>query len=139
VTAPGNTSIIVILVLGIVVTSAYAIGRIQQWYLFGVRRDAAYRAGYDSASSLMLSVVASAAVPGESVTAKKPVPNNPVPNHHVVQNAHVAPIAHVTQNTHAEHRLTARNARPAAGGARQRQRAVAAARGNPGSRHARLP
>jgi hypothetical protein len=134
VTAPGNTSIIVILVLGIVVTSAYAIGRIQQWYLFGVRRDAAYRAGYDSASSHMLSVVANAAVPGESTPAKKPVPNN-----HVVQNAHAAPIAHVTQNTHAEHRLTARNARPAAGGARQRQRAVAAARGNPGSRHARLP
>lgn len=133
-TAPGNTSIIIILVLGIVVTSAYAIGRIQQWYLHGVRRDAAYRAGYDSASSLMLSVVANAAVPGEPTGAKKPVPSN-----HVVQNAHVAPVVHVTQNTHAEHRLTARNARPAAGGARQRQRAVTAARGNPGSRHARLP
>jgi len=60
VTAPGNTSIIILIVLGIVVTTAYAIGRIQQWYLHGVRRDAAYRAGYDSASSLMLSVVAGA-------------------------------------------------------------------------------
>ena len=59
-TAPGNTSIIILIVLGIVVTTAYAIGRIQQWYLHGVRRDAAYRAGYDSASSLMLSVVAGA-------------------------------------------------------------------------------
>ena len=55
----------------------------------------------------------------------------------VAQNAHVAPK--LSLNTHAEYRVAARNGRPAAAGARQRQRTVAAARGNPGSRHARLP
>ena len=71
-TSPGNASIILFIVLGIVVTTAYAIGRIQQWYLHGVRRDAAYRAGYDSASSLMLSVVAGATTPATTAAPDQP-------------------------------------------------------------------
>lgn len=62
-TAPGNSEIIILLVLGIVVSSSYAIGRIQQWYQHGIRRDEAYRTGYDRATSLMFTMVNDASAP----------------------------------------------------------------------------
>jgi hypothetical protein len=49
-TAPGDSIIVVLLALVLVVASAYAAGRIHQWYRNGVHRDRAYREGYDKAS-----------------------------------------------------------------------------------------
>ena len=46
--------ITLVLSLGIVMAGAYAMGRIHQWYRYGVEREEAYRSGYDKASlSLM--------------------------------------------------------------------------------------
>jgi len=49
-TAPGNNVVIFLLALALVVASAYASGRIHQWYRNGLERDQAYRDGYDQAS-----------------------------------------------------------------------------------------
>jgi hypothetical protein len=58
--APGNSAITIILALSIVLSSAYAIGRVHQRYRNGGARDTAYRNGYDKASHSILDVVATA-------------------------------------------------------------------------------
>jgi len=55
--APGDRFIILILTLGFVVSSAYAMGRIHQWYKHGVERDEAYRSGFDKASHAMMELI----------------------------------------------------------------------------------
>ena len=49
-TAPGNDVLVLVLTLSVVVSSAYAIGRIHQWNKHGTERDEAFRHGYDQAS-----------------------------------------------------------------------------------------
>jgi hypothetical protein len=49
-TAPGNSPILILMALLFVIASAYASGRLHQWYRHGVQRDRAYRKGYDEAS-----------------------------------------------------------------------------------------
>ena len=50
-TAPGNSVLAALLALAFVVASAYAAGRIHQWFRNGAQRDRAYREGYAKASN----------------------------------------------------------------------------------------
>ena len=59
-TAPGNTMLIMVLTFGIVVSTTYALGRIQQWHRHGATRDKAYRNGYDEAAASLLRMVRNA-------------------------------------------------------------------------------
>ncbi|WP_250035972.1 hypothetical protein [Paractinoplanes maris] len=56
-TAPGNEALIFLIALSILLSSAYAFGRIHQWHKRGVERDQAYRTGYDNASRSILSMM----------------------------------------------------------------------------------
>ncbi|WP_250009574.1 hypothetical protein [Actinoplanes sp. M2I2] len=56
-TAPGNETIIFIIALGILLSGAYAFGRIHQWHKRGVERDQAYRTGYDKASRSIMAMI----------------------------------------------------------------------------------
>lgn len=58
-TGPSTSVLTLLIMLAIVVSSAYATGRIHQWYRHGLARDEAYRGGYDKASlSLLASMLA---------------------------------------------------------------------------------
>ncbi|MGK5679764.1 hypothetical protein [Actinoplanes sp. URMC 104] len=57
-TAPGNEFLIVLLGLSVLLSSAYAFGRMHQWHRRGRERDDAYRTGYDIASRSILSMMA---------------------------------------------------------------------------------
>jgi hypothetical protein len=57
-TAPGNEVIVLLLTLGVFLSSAYAIGRIHQWKKCGRERDEAYRNGYEKASRAIIGVLA---------------------------------------------------------------------------------
>jgi hypothetical protein len=56
-TAPGNQYLVIILTLGILLSSAYAVGRIHEWHRHGVKRDEAYRVGYDQASHTLIGLM----------------------------------------------------------------------------------
>jgi hypothetical protein len=56
-TAPGNDLLIVILTLSVILSGAYAIGRIHQWHRHGQERDEAYHAGYDKASRSIIGMM----------------------------------------------------------------------------------
>jgi hypothetical protein len=56
-TAPGNDFLFLVLTLSILLSSAYAVGRIHQWHKHGVERDEAYRLGYDKASLSILNAM----------------------------------------------------------------------------------
>ena len=66
-TAPGNDLLYLALVLSIVISSAYAVGRIHQWHRYGVERDEAYRTGYDKASQAIIVLMT-----GRSAAAPEP-------------------------------------------------------------------
>jgi hypothetical protein len=48
-TAPGNDLILILFLLGVFLSGAYAVGRIHQWQKCGLERDEAYQLGYDKA------------------------------------------------------------------------------------------
>jgi hypothetical protein len=56
-TAPGNDPLFLALTLSLLMSSAYALGRIHQWHRHGLERDEAYRRGYDKASLSILSMM----------------------------------------------------------------------------------
>ena len=56
-TAPGNDLIEILLAMAFFIASAYAAGRIHQWYKYCLERDCAYREGYDAASQSMFDAV----------------------------------------------------------------------------------
>ncbi|MFI6073854.1 hypothetical protein ACIA5C_20000 [Actinoplanes sp. NPDC051343] len=56
-TAPGNDPLFLALTLGLLMSTAYALGRIHQWHRHGLQRDEAYRRGYDRASVSILSIM----------------------------------------------------------------------------------
>ncbi|GAA0535780.1 hypothetical protein GCM10010172_16330 [Paractinoplanes ferrugineus] len=58
-TAPENAFLFVALMLAILMSSAYALGRIHQWHKNGLERDEAYRRGYDKASVSILGIMTS--------------------------------------------------------------------------------
>jgi hypothetical protein len=64
-TAPESHPLQLILSLVLAAPVSYAIGRIHQWYTHSLRRDVAFREGYDHASHAMfdLAVQQRAAVP----------------------------------------------------------------------------
>jgi hypothetical protein len=72
-TAVSNTVITVGLSLSIFVSSAYALGRIHQWYRHGAAREVAYRDGYDKASHTMFGLV----TPEEEVAPELRLPTEP--------------------------------------------------------------
>ena len=76
-TAPGNNFIEIILSLAFVILSSYAIGRIQQWYKYGLERDGAYREGYDQASRSMfdMATVHRSSHPEARTPAARPRPS----------------------------------------------------------------
>lgn len=57
-TAPGNNLLLLVLTLSVLVSSAYAVGRIHQWHKYGLERDEAYRLGYDKASLSIIELMA---------------------------------------------------------------------------------
>ncbi len=57
-TAPGNNLLFLVLTLSVLVSSAYAIGRIHQWHKHSHDRDEAYRPGYDKASQSIIRLIA---------------------------------------------------------------------------------
>jgi len=65
-TAPGNNPLFLALTLSILMSSAYALGRIHQWRKHGRERDEAYRRGYDRASLSILRIM----TPGGPVGAE---------------------------------------------------------------------
>lgn len=60
-TAPGNDVLLLTLTVSILLSSAYAIGRIHQCRRYGIERDEAYRLGYDKASLSVLALMANPA------------------------------------------------------------------------------
>jgi len=52
-TAPGSHLLQVLFSLLLVIPSSYVLGRVHQWYIHCLRRDAAFRTGYDHASHSM--------------------------------------------------------------------------------------
>jgi hypothetical protein len=56
-TAPGNDLIILVLTLAVLLSSAYAVGRIHQWHKYGLERDEAYQIGYDKASRTIIGMM----------------------------------------------------------------------------------
>jgi hypothetical protein len=56
-TAPGNDPLFLALTLSLLMSSAYALGRIHQWHKHGLERDEAYRRGYNKASVSILSMM----------------------------------------------------------------------------------
>jgi hypothetical protein len=56
-TAPGNDPLFLALTLMLLMSSAYALGRIHQWHKHGLERDEAYRRGYDKASLSILTMM----------------------------------------------------------------------------------
>src|SRR4051812_16217494 len=56
-TAPGNDLLFLVLTLSILLSSAYAVGRIHEWHRHGVERDEAYRRGYDKASLSIITMM----------------------------------------------------------------------------------
>jgi hypothetical protein len=63
--APGNDPLVLALTLSIVMSAAYALGRIHQWRKHGLERDEAYRRGYDRASLSILSIMTGRGGAGE--------------------------------------------------------------------------
>lgn len=55
-TVSGSHLVQLLLALGLVVPSSYVAGRVHQWYSHSLRRDAAFRQGYDDASQSMFSL-----------------------------------------------------------------------------------
>lgn len=62
-TVPGNSFLVVVLTLSILVSSAYAVGRIHEWHRHGLKRDESYRLGYDKASHSMIGLMNAARPP----------------------------------------------------------------------------
>lgn len=52
-TAPESHLLHLLFSLGLVVPSSYVAGRVHQWYTHSLRRDVAFRQGYDHASHAM--------------------------------------------------------------------------------------
>jgi len=69
-TAPGNYLLLLVLTLSILLSSAYAVGRIHQWNKHGLERDEAYRLGYEKASLSIITMMSrrSHAVAGQDAT-----------------------------------------------------------------------
>jgi hypothetical protein len=65
-TAPGNDYLLTVLMIVFTACSAYAAGRIHQWYRTSMDRDEAYRDGYDTATQSLFSVAARAVPPGRT-------------------------------------------------------------------------
>lgn len=68
-TAPGNDPLFLALTLSLLMSSAYALGRIHQWHKHGLERDEAYRRGYDKASMSILSMMTRRAPAGAAALA----------------------------------------------------------------------
>jgi hypothetical protein len=76
-TAPGNDLLIVVLTLSVILSGAYAIGRIHQWQRHGLERDEAYHAGYDKASRSIMGMIGDprlSAAGGELPSSGSPPP-----------------------------------------------------------------
>lgn len=56
-TAPGNDVLILALTLSVLMSGAYAVGRIHQWHKYGRERDEAYRIGYEKASRTIIAMM----------------------------------------------------------------------------------
>jgi hypothetical protein len=57
-TAPGDSSLLLILLAAFIGCTGYAGGRLHQWYRMGRDRDEAYRDGYDTATRSVFSLAA---------------------------------------------------------------------------------
>jgi hypothetical protein len=57
-TAPGDTAILMTLLVAFTAATGYAAGRIHQWYRMGRDRDEAFRDGYDTATRSVFNLAA---------------------------------------------------------------------------------
>lgn len=57
-TAPGNATVLIVLLAVLVACTGYAAGRLHQWHRSGLDRDEAYRDGYDTAARSTFSLAA---------------------------------------------------------------------------------
>jgi hypothetical protein len=57
-TAPGNSFLFLAITFSILISGAYALGRIHQWQKHGRQRDEEYSRGYDRASLSILGMMA---------------------------------------------------------------------------------
>jgi hypothetical protein len=77
-TAPGNDILFLVLTLSVLLSSAYAVGRIHQWHKYGLQRDEAYRIGYDKASRTIIGMMIDrhplSPAPGATVTQRQRYP-----------------------------------------------------------------
>jgi hypothetical protein len=65
-TAPGNSTLTISLLIAFLACAGYAGGRLHQWYRTGQDRDEAYRDGYDTATRSVFSMAARIIVPKRS-------------------------------------------------------------------------
>ena len=61
---PSSTALQVILAVAIVIFTAYAAGRVHQWYRHGFEREEAFREGYNQASHALFHL-ATRSLPGK--------------------------------------------------------------------------
>jgi hypothetical protein len=75
-TAPGNSTLLISLLIAFLACAGYAGGRLHQWYRTGHDRDEAYRDGYDTATRSVFSMAARIIVPKRSGSAAASTPDS---------------------------------------------------------------
>jgi hypothetical protein len=75
-TAPGNSTLLISLLIAFLACAGYAGGRLHQWYRTGHDRDEAYRDGYDTATRSVFSMAARIIVPKRSGSTPASTPDS---------------------------------------------------------------
>ena len=75
-TAPGNSTLLISLLIAFLACAGYAGGRLHQWYRAGHDRDEAYRDGYDTATRSVFSMAARIIVPKRSGSSPPSTPDS---------------------------------------------------------------
>jgi hypothetical protein len=75
-TAPGNSTLLISLLIAFLACAGYAGGRLHQWYRTGHDRDEAYRDGYDTATRSVFSMAARIIVPKRAGSAPASTPES---------------------------------------------------------------
>ena len=71
-TLPSSTALQVTFAVALVIFTAYAAGRVHQWYRHGFEREEAFREGYNQASHTLFHL-ATRSLPGRTPSAAPPV------------------------------------------------------------------
>ncbi|GAA3343254.1 hypothetical protein GCM10020358_81290 [Amorphoplanes nipponensis] len=96
----GSPTVQIALAVILVIVTAYAAGRVHQWYRHAFERDVAYREGYNQASRTLFPLAvrgmpgktgpgaAPADLPADTAPIRAVVPFHPLGQHHPVADRH---------------------------------------------------